>query len=139
MTTVNAVQGCDRPALMADPRFVYVGRRCHGWPASDWGNPFKVGMPTDHVVRLIDGWGRRKLIDRDIVCIFDAPTLDVEMTVELYRQYVLACPTLRRRLGELRGKTLGCWCVCWNGNGDPTRPCHAVVLAKLADATTPAV
>jgi hypothetical protein len=41
--------------------------------------------------------------------------------------------TMRKRLHELRGKTLGCWCGCWKP-GEPELLCHAVVLAKLANA-----
>lgn len=47
--------------------------------------------------------------------------------IERYRKWLMAPAQawLRKRLPELRGKTLGCWC----------RPlaCHGDVLAKLAD------
>lgn len=48
---------------------------------SPWGNPFVLG---------VDGI-------RDEVC-------------DLYAQYLQGQPDLLARLGELRGKVLGCWC-----------------------------
>jgi hypothetical protein len=61
-----------------------------------WGNPFVIGK---------DG-------TRDDV-------------VEKYRRWVVGQPTLMARIGELRGKTLGCFCA-------PKR-CHGDVLAHLAN------
>lgn len=46
--------------------------------------------------------------------------------LEKYRTWLLDQPSLLARLPELRGKRLGCWCV--------PLPCHAQVLAELADA-----
>lgn len=43
-----------------------------------------------------------------------------------YRAMVLSRPDMVARLPELRGKTLGCWCK--------PKPCHADVLAELADS-----
>jgi len=136
-TTVISVRGRNRDELLADPDFVYVGRqvgrgRNYSWPASAWGNPFKVGMTIQAAVGLIDYWGQNHFIDRDIICVFDDARLDAEVAVETYSQFVLACPTLRARLSELHGKTLGCWCGDWRP-GEPEIACHAVVLAKLAD------
>jgi hypothetical protein len=45
--------------------------------------------------------------------------------MEKYREWLLNRPDLLDRLPELRGHRLGCWC-------DP-EPCHAHVLAELAD------
>ena len=67
----------------------------------DWGNPFPV-----------EEYGR---ID----------------SIEKYREWIKTQPELLRRLSELRGKTLGCWCR-------PFFPCHGDVLKELADAA-PAV
>jgi len=47
--------------------------------------------------------------------------------VARYREYLLARPDLLALLPELRGRRLGCWCA--------PLPCHADVLAELADAT----
>ncbi len=46
--------------------------------------------------------------------------------VAKYRDYLLARPELLALLPEVRGRRLGCWCV--------PLPCHAEVIAELADA-----
>jgi Domain of unknown function (DUF4326) len=62
--------------------------------ATPWGNPFVIGR---------DG-GRATVIAR-------------------YRDHYLPCrPVLLARLGELRGKALGCWCA--------PLACHGEVLAE---------
>jgi hypothetical protein len=43
-----------------------------------------------------------------------------------YRVMVLSRPDMLARLPELRGRVLGCWCK--------PKPCHADVLAELADS-----
>jgi len=43
-----------------------------------------------------------------------------------YRQHLLSRPDLLALLPGLRGRRLGCWCV--------PEPCHAQVIAELADA-----
>jgi hypothetical protein len=98
-TRVIKVSVRDRTELLADPDFVYVGRRTRGWPASPWGNPYIVGR---------DG------------------TL-AEILARYEHEYLPSRPDLLARLPELRGKTLGCWCS--------PKPCHADVLARLADGT----
>jgi hypothetical protein len=135
MTTVINVRGRKRAELEADPDFIYVGRRVPraGWPDSPWGNPFKVGMDSIEAVRLFDHWGQSGIVDRQVICVIDEATLDAEAAVEFCRQWVVSCPALRARLPELRGKILGCWCCDWDGTGEPSRPCHAVILARLAD------
>ena len=80
---------------------VYIGRQqgMGGWNLrkSKWHNPFKVK----------DYGG------------------SAEKVVELYREYIKTQPELLASIGELKGKTLGCWC----------KPgvCHGDVLAELAD------
>jgi Domain of unknown function (DUF4326) len=49
--------------------------------------------------------------------------------VDQYRRWLLARPGLPAQLAALRGRRLGCWCP-------DGQPCHARVLAELADATT---
>ena len=49
-----------------------------------------------------------------------------EQVVAQYRQWLLQRPGLAHDLLALRGKVLGCWCAAG-------RPCHARVLAELAD------
>jgi hypothetical protein len=48
-----------------------------------------------------------------------------EEVIEKYRMWLLGRPDLLARLPELRGRRLGCWCA--------PLPCHAEVLAELAD------
>ena len=45
-----------------------------------------------------------------------------------YRDYLLGRPHLLALLPALRGRRLGCWCA--------PQPCHATVIAELADAST---
>ena len=115
MTTVISVRGRTPDELRADPNFVYVGRACAGWPASIWGNPFRVASPR---------WG-------DPIRPGDEATAGT--AVEKFAAYLRANPDLMARLPELRGKVLGCWCVNWDGTGEPKRPCHAVVLARMVN------
>lgn len=65
---------------------------------SKWGNPFEIGR---------DGT-RAEVIAK-------------------YSEWVLTQPALMAALGELRGKTLGCWCS--------PRACHGDVLVALANKT----
>lgn len=63
---------------------------------SKWGNPFVIG---------VDG-------TRDEV-------------IQKYEDWLMKQPNLLNDLHELKGKTLGCWCI-------PKR-CHGEVLVKLAN------
>ncbi|MFD7552498.1 DUF4326 domain-containing protein [Streptomyces sp. NPDC059578] len=49
-----------------------------------------------------------------------------EEVLAQYREHLLSRPDLLALLPELRGHRLGCWCV--------PLPCHAQVIAELADA-----
>ena len=49
-----------------------------------------------------------------------------EEAVEKYEEYILSRPDLIIRLSELKGRTLGCWCV--------PALCHGHVLLKLINA-----
>ncbi|MGP3980317.1 DUF4326 domain-containing protein [Streptomyces sp. KR80] len=49
-----------------------------------------------------------------------------EAVVEKYRAWLLGRPDLLALLPGLRGRRLGCWCV--------PEPCHAQVIAELADS-----
>jgi uncharacterized protein DUF4326 len=62
---------------------------------SKWGNPFKIGVD-----------GTR------------------EQVIDLYEGWLLDQPQLMAALGELVGKTLGCWCAPYC--------CHGEVLVRLA-------
>ncbi len=67
---------------------------------SIWGNPFTIGR---------DG-------TRDEV-------------IAKYRAWIMTRPDLLARVGELKGKTIACWCH--------PLACHGDVLAELADASAP--
>ena len=86
--------------LTREPYDVYIGRPGRGKTAAEcpWGNPFVIGR---------DG-------TRDEV-------------IARYAQWLQTQPQLLARLGELRGKRLGCFCA-------PRWRCHGEVLARLADA-----
>lgn len=79
---------------------VYIGRRCKmgGWnlEESPWANPYGA-----------------------------TPYRTREDVIELYRQYIMNKPDLLARVGELKGKTLGCWCKPLG--------CHGDVLVELAE------
>ncbi|MGW5652062.1 DUF4326 domain-containing protein [Streptomyces humi] len=47
----------------------------------------------------------------------------------MYRAYLLERPELLELVADLRGRTLACWCA--------PEPCHADVLAELADLPQP--
>jgi hypothetical protein len=49
--------------------------------------------------------------------------------VELYSFWILGQPELIAKLGEIKNKRLGCYCL--------PMECHAVVLAKMADVFEP--
>lgn len=85
---------------------VYVGR------PSIWGNPWRVG-----------GKAHGALDPATAVAHYRAALLNGELHDRQGR-------ALLDRLGELRGKDLGCWC-------DLDKPCHADVLLDAAnrDAT----
>lgn len=63
---------------------------------SVWGNPFVIGRDGD----------RAEVIRK-------------------YEQHLLSTPALMARLGELKGKTLACFCA--------PKQCHGHVLARYAD------
>ncbi|TLW89739.1 DUF4326 domain-containing protein [Saccharomonospora piscinae] len=74
------------PWLVEHDLLTYVGHRGnrHGWPESDFANPFVAEAKRDR-----------------------------EEMVRHYRRYLRERPELLRRLdgGELRGRALGCWCA----------------------------
>ena len=61
---------------------VYIGR------PSIWGNPYSHKIGT----------------------LAEFQAMSREDAVEKYRLYILSRPLLLRKLPELKGKTLGCWC-----------------------------
>jgi hypothetical protein len=126
-TTVISVRGRNRFDLLVNLDFVYVGRSVWraGWNrASLWGNPFKSSKHQDLQV-VVDNYERK---------IREAISLDLDRHPEPGQllRYAYAA-AVQAELPKLQGKTLGCWCCDWDGTGEPAKPCHAVILARLAD------
>lgn len=83
---------------LRDDSHVYIGRYVYNVEGADksfWHNPYKAKK-----------YGREKCL-------------------ELYKEYVLNNPSMMKRIEELRGKTLGCWC-------HPEK-CHGDVLIEILD------
>lgn len=78
------------------PRQVFIDNKRFPEKSSGWENPFTI----------------KQYGDRDTVC-------------EKYKEYVKSKPEMMKKLEELRGKTLGCWCK-------PER-CHGDVLVELLE------
>jgi hypothetical protein len=69
------------------------------------------------------GW---RLPASPLACPFrPGPDGSREDVVVKYRDYLLGRADLMALLPELRGRRLGCWCA--------PEPCHAAVIAELAD------
>lgn len=86
----------DIDAWLKHPENVYIGREKGAVKASIWANPFIVG---EHGTR--------------------------EQCVHQYEDYVRGNEKLMLCIGDLRGKTLGCWC-------SPSL-CHGLVLQRLGE------
>lgn len=126
--SVRGIKGDARVRTLADPDFVYVGRRCAGWPHSYWGNPFK---PKMDAIKAIGVLARLRVMMSAISPYEGDGTLSVADCLKWYQVFV-ENSGLCALLPELSGKRLGCWCGNWSP-GEPEIECHAVVLAKLAD------
>jgi hypothetical protein len=134
-TTVIKVSGRDRDRLLADPSFQYVGRKFAGFEGSIFGNPFKPGMNAEDAIEImnrIPAWDDRSLKHGDPLWTLEDEEEEFD-AVNWFGIYVRTRRSLWRRLPELRGKTLGCWCGTWSP-GQPDIGCHAVALARLADS-----
>jgi hypothetical protein len=133
LTRVVNVRGKNPDDLRADPDFIYVGRAVpsQGWAASPFGNPFKPSLDSLLYIGKRPRWTveTQRIAAHQCVVRFHA-CLETRSD-EPWR-------TMRPLLRELRGKTLGCWCCDWKPeDGEPPVPCHAVVLAQLANALAP--
>ena len=89
------------------PSHVYVGR------GTVYGNPFSV-----------EEFGRRRAMVRYLAWMNHGTLSLAEMPAE-------SPPSLLRIRTQLAGKTLVCSCTEWPSSN--WRPCHAVVLARLAN------
>lgn len=85
-----------------EPFDVYIGR------GSIWGNPYSHKTGT--------------------LAKFIVPTR--KESIEKYEEYLLNNPELMRRLPELKGKILGCFCK-------PNKSCHGDILMKYANKSKP--
>lgn len=130
MTSVTSVRRRKIEELSAIPEFLYVGRAVprSGWgQTSRWSNPWRVAdfsSPeaclvhyTAMVARVVSGDSRN-------------PTNEFVRRAYDWELFVHGIQTAHL----LRGRVLGCWCGEWQP-GQPDIPCHAVVLAKLAESS----
>lgn len=80
-----------------NPYDVYIGR------PSKWGNPYSHKENT----------------------LAEFKVKSRKEAIEKYESYLLSNPVLMNSIGELKGKTLGCWCK--------PKSCHGDILAKYAN------
>jgi hypothetical protein len=83
-----------------EPYDVYIGR------PSDWGNPF---------THIKDRSTKAEFIVRNR-----------EEAIAKYRAWLISQPEMLKKLEELRGKTLGCWCK--------PKSCHGDVIIELLNS-----
>ena len=97
---------------------VYVGR------GTKWGNPFTVQdlMAAESCTRAV---AAQCVTQSFTDCLYD-PELACESDVGAVMRRIKA------DIGELRGKTLVCWCPLIDKDGKPF-PCHADPLLVLAN------
>ena len=118
-TRVVNVKGLRPPDLPPDAAFVYIGRpnlRYDLPVGSIWANPYRVQKQLFRVV--------------DSSCCATAAE-----AIERYTRWVHLLISNRPDLynvATLRGKRLGCW--CGRSAENPDLVCHAMVLARLAEA-----
>jgi hypothetical protein len=118
ITRVVKVNGLDPNVWQGNPQHVYVGRkvvlRSGAYQGAVWTN---LGFANEYKFDADDADKRAKLF---------AYVQGLKVSLE-------RSPVLRKRFSMLAGKTLGCWCVNWDGKG--VRPnCHAAWLAGIVDA-----
>lgn len=92
----------------------YIGRRGYGFPASEWGNPFKVKWDSD---------GEEQAESRKEALAAHESWL---------RERMKRDPQLIISLRNLRGMVLGCWCKTQD---QPDRPCHGDLLKWLIESS----
>ena len=78
-------------------------------------------LPHDVYIGRPSKWGNPFVVGRDGTR---------EQVIAKFEAWLVRQPALMASLPELRGKVLGCWCS--------PLACHGDVLARLADAPTPA-
>jgi|GEM_PF-3218933 len=126
-TTVISVRGQDYESLMANPDFVYVGRRVHytKWQTpSVFANPYSVHSFPSNALAFFEA---------DLALAYLGLIVPKRMDRHgKSHHYEDQFRAMIPRLGELRGKTLGCWCGNYPEN--PDLVCHARLLAELVNA-----
>lgn len=136
-TTVISVRGVNSPAarlaLTSDPSFLYCGRAFAGWPGSIWGNPIKPASRAAHDVAACVAEFERRLraMIHQLDCLRRATDPDLIEALTPTR-FDRTWPMMAKRIGELRGRKLGCYCGRWEP-GDKQLVCHARVLAEIAN------
>lgn len=114
---VVKVNGRHRDSFLANPDFVYVGRRFAGFDGSIFGNPFTVQQ-----------YGRENAILQFRLFLIDAIRGTAKNPNGL-GQIDRVFFEMAASLHQLRGKYLGCWCLDWDGVSFPApQSCHAVIL-----------
>ena len=99
VNVINLHDVNDVKLWLTHPDNVYIGRQTKTVQGSKWGNPYVITW----------NFNRRQ-------------------AVQHYKVYIHRNKELLQSLGELRGKTLGCWCA--------PRWCHGHILKQLLDSTT---
>ena len=81
----------------------------------------KTGAPYDVYIGRPSIWGNPYSHLKHSSAIYKVDT--IEEAVACYRKHLANSPHLLERLPELRGKTLGCWCL--------PRPCHGLIILEF--------
>jgi hypothetical protein len=127
-TTVISVRGKDRDTLLANPKFLYIGRPVYrgsvSWKGSIWANPFRIGIKRAAAIRILG---------RDIDYDPRAETVDLRLCLIFYKAWLYKKSGLIGRIGELESRVLGCWCCDWEPWQSVVIPCHGIILARIAN------
>lgn len=83
--------------------------------------------PYDVAVHRPSRWGNPFSHKEGTLALYRVSTR--KEAIERYEAWLLNQPDLMARLSELQGKVLGCFCH--------PHPCHAHILARLADEGPP--
>ena len=81
----------------------------------------KTGAPYDVLIGRPSIWGNPYSHLDGTLAIYRVATR--EEAVNRYREHLINSPDLLRRLPELQGKTLGCWCL--------PKLCHGLVILEF--------
>jgi hypothetical protein len=102
-------------------------------PPAPFGNPFRSGRVTavrpedavaEYRARIGAAIANLRMLDRP-------EEVFREFGRQHERDHAYWC-NIARKLRDLRGRRLGCWCCVWRPD-QPEFPCHAVCLAQFAN------